>query len=184
MSGTYLALIGGNNVLSILDTAPADILPATVNGATLEGRTGSLRTSLLVALMGAATDTIPTPATANLFAVTVACPAGFSAPAALSEVGFDYSQLLPTVSAQIVCSGFDVVAPAVWPATPAALLNEMVSNPANLVSLNATLVDVGIVSTNLPYGSLTYLVAGSATVAAVSKALISLTIDFGSSIVS
>lgn len=181
MAGTYISLIGVDNVVSLVDTAPAAILRGTVNGVEVDGRPGQVKTSLLVALDGAATPDVPATTAAALFTLVVACPPGFATPASAGENGFDYSALLPEVTAECIAENFNVVA-AAWPVTMTALLAEMVEFPPNLTSVVGRLTAMAAPSTANPYGTLTYVFTGAATTASVSDALVRVTVDFGASL--
>lgn len=189
--GSYIPLIGGDNVAAVFD--PTGILlgsmtVGTINAVAAEGRSGSLRTSLLVALDEASVQNVPATTAALLFSVKVACPPGFSTPATANLVGFDYSQLMPDVHAECLAGGF-LVPGGVWPSTIEALVTAEAAFAANTVSIVGRLVDVGYptapgANPAYPYGTLTYAFTGAATVAAVNNALISVSFDFGASVAS
>lgn len=188
MAGSYLPLIGSNNIVSVIDSAPDPMLNATINNGSsavpAEGRVGSLRTSLLVSLNDSEANEVPLAIAGLLFTVTVACPAGFLTPTA-NLVGFDYSQLLPDVRAACVCGGF-IANDGVWPNTLETLITAQLAFPANLTAIAGRITAVGYptaagASPSYPYGTLTYAFTGAASTAAVIDALIAVSIDFGAS---
>lgn len=180
MAGSYIPLIGGGNLVSIVDTAAAAIAPGTVNGTVVAGRPGTQRTRLLVALDNAATPDVPATTAAALFTMVLNCPPGFSTPASNGTDGFDYSQILPSVRAECIAENFTVTG-AAWPVDVTALLAELVEFPPNTTSIVGRITAMGAPSTSAPYGTMTVIFTGAATVASVTDALILVDIDFGSS---
>jgi hypothetical protein len=174
--GSYIPLIGGDNIVSVKDSGAIDMAVGTLSGVAPSGRAGSLKTSLLVALDEAATGEVPLTTAALLFSITVACPQGF-VPA---TGAFDYTEVLPEVAADCVCGSFAVPA-GVWPASFATLITAEAAFPANLVSIVGRLTGMAVPTTAHPYGTLTYAFTGAATVAAVSAPLLSVSINFGAS---
>ncbi len=180
MAGSFIPLVGIDNVVSIVDTAPAAIARGTVDGTTVAGRPGTQRTVLLVALDNAATPDIPATTAAALFTLVVNCPPGFATPASNATNGTDYSKLLPVIRAECLAENFAVVG-AAWPEDVTLLLAELVEFPPNLTSVVGRITAVGAPSTSAPYGTMTVIFTGAATTASVSDALVLVDIDFGSS---
>jgi len=182
MAGSYLPLVGGNNIVSISDSAvvPVAFAPATINGVQAQGRAGSLKTSLLVALNGSFKPDLPLVA-GSLLTLTLACPPGFLAPASAGLVGYDYSELLVNASGSLIGTGF-VAAAGAWPdnftlfATGSHLL------PTNVSQLTLSAFAVAAPSADYQYGTITYLIGGQSSTAPAADALLSLSFDFGASI--
>lgn len=181
MAGSYLPLVGVNNVVSLVDTGAAAIARATVNGVEVEGREGSMKTVLLVALDNAATPDIPATTAAALFTLVVECPPGFVTPADSGADGYDYSKLLPVVTAECIAENFTVTG-AAWPVDMTALLAELVEFPPNTTSVVGRLTAVSAPTASRPYGTMTFVFTGAATTGSVTDALVRVTVDFGASV--
>lgn len=181
MAGAYIPLIGGGNVVSLVDTGAAAFLNGTINGTVVTGRPGNMKTVLLVGMDNAATPDIPVTTAAALFTLRVAVPAGFPMPDAASD-NFDYSALLPQVTATAIARDF-TLSSAAFPATLAAFYGDNAA-PDNLATIYGRLSAISVPDTTHPYGTLTFAFEGAASTAAITDALVQVVVDFGASVAS
>jgi hypothetical protein len=174
---SYIPIIGNDNLVSVkMSDGTTPLAAGTIAGAAVLGRPGSMKTSLLVAMQNALSTTA-----AVLFYVEVACPAGFSTPLS-NAADFNYSQLLPVVSAAVLAESFSPGGPpdSDWPAT----LDDFTGFPSpvsNVTQVAGRLSAATPPSSAHPYGSLTYEFSGASMNSTISGSLICATIDFSSS---
>lgn len=175
---SYIPVIGNDNLVSVRESDDTPVSPGTINGAAVSGRQGVMKTSLLVSMQNAINNATPE----AILRVQVACPPGFSTPNPDSLVGFDYTELLPVVSAQAVCKDFTTgdVPELAW---PASLLDFYATSGLvdTLVQLTARLINATPPTPTYPYGTLTYEFAASSAPGSFGSGLIAVTIDFGAS---
>jgi hypothetical protein len=176
-TGTYLPLIGGENLVSVLDGADAAMLQAQiVPGTPANGRAGNVKTSLLLALSGASPANLTT-TNADLASLTIVAPP--SAPVPALGAGGDYSLILPSLRASVLSDAFAPTG-VLWPNGLTAFFAGC-SPIANTSSLYLNLTAAAVPSTPYPYGTYTFSLQGLANTASILLPLILIEIDFGAS---
>jgi hypothetical protein len=177
MAEGYIALVGGENVVSVKSSDNTTVIPlGTINGEAAVGRQGSMKTSVLVSCNVGNVE-------APSFYLEVACPPGFSTPASNLD-DFDFTELIPIVSLMACHSGFTPGAPPLnaWPSNLNAYFATSFMAPIPVMA--ARIFAASPPSALLPYGSLTYQFFGSTTIVGPgsSGCFVSATIDFSHSI--
>jgi hypothetical protein len=152
---------------------PAQIVPGTF----ANGRAGSSKTSLLLALSGAAPADLTT-TNADLAKIVIAAPYSNPVPASLAAGG-DYSLIMPAMRASLLSDAFAPTG-VLWPNGLTAFFGGC-SQVANTSSLYLNLTAAAVPNTAHPYGTYTFSLQGLANTASILLPLILVEIDFGSS---
>lgn len=181
--GTYLPLVGADNLIYVKDGGGVLCLPGTINGVAAAGRPGNVKTSLLLALEDATGhNIIPIAGTAALASVAVALPSGFAVPTPTNLAGFDYSAWLPVLRASVIAAPYIGSAVGAWETNLATFASEAAAAPANLANLFLALSAVTAPNTTYPYGQAVFTLSGKAVTADIVSPLIQVTIDFSASV--